>query len=57
MTPAKHVKPKRKNPAAVTLGKLGAKARAKALSPKQRSEIARYAVNERWRKARAKAAA
>jgi acyl-CoA reductase-like NAD-dependent aldehyde dehydrogenase len=33
-----------KNPAAVALGSLGGKARAKALSPKQRKEIANKAV-------------
>lgn len=41
-----------KNPAAVALGRLGGlkggKARAKSLSPKQRSEIARKAANKRW---------
>jgi len=45
-------KKKRKNPAAVALGRLGGakggKARAKALSPKQRSEIARKAADTRW---------
>ncbi len=45
-------KPKKKNPAAVALGKLGAskggKARAAALSPKERSEIARKAAEKRW---------
>ena len=45
--------PKRKkNPAAVALGKLGGSkgghARAAALSPKQRSEIARKAAEKRW---------
>jgi len=48
------VKVKRKNPAAVALGKLGAskggKARAAKLSPEQRSEIARKAVLARWRR-------
>ena len=34
---------KRKNPAAVALGKRGAKARLKKLTPEQRSEIARKA--------------
>jgi hypothetical protein len=34
---------KRKNPAAVALGKRGAKARLKKLSPEERSEIARKA--------------
>lgn len=42
-----------KNPAAVALGKLGGKkggpARAKKLTKKQRSEIARKAAQARWR--------
>lgn len=41
-----------KNPAAVALGKLGGKkggpARAKSLSPKKRTEIARKAALARW---------
>jgi hypothetical protein len=41
-----------KNPAAVMLGRLGGlkggNARAKALSQKQRSKIARIAANSRW---------
>ena len=45
---------KRKNKAAQTLGKLGGlkggKARAKALSPERRAEIARKAAETRWRK-------
>ena len=45
---------KGKNPAAVALGKLGGakggKARAKALSPKKRSEIAKKAAAARWKK-------
>jgi len=36
---------KRKNPAAVTLGRRGGRARALALSPERRSEIARTAAN------------
>jgi len=43
----------RKNPAAVALGRLGGKvggkARAEALSPKQRQEIARKAAQARWK--------
>ena len=43
-----------KNPAAVLLGRLGGlkggKARAKSLSAEQRSEIARKAAAERWRR-------
>jgi len=43
-----------KNPAAVALGRLGGlkggKARAKSLSKKKRSEIAKKAANARWRK-------
>ena len=45
-----------KNPAAVELGRLGGKvggpARARKLSPKKRSEIARKAANARWEKAK-----
>ena len=41
-----------KNPAAVALGRLGGlqggKARAKALTPERRSEIARKAASKRW---------
>jgi hypothetical protein len=44
--------PKTKNPAAVSLGRLGGlkggKARANALSPKERSEIAKKAAEARW---------
>jgi len=43
-----------KNPAAVALGRLGGlkggKARAKKLSPEQRSEIAKKAAQARWSK-------
>jgi hypothetical protein len=49
-------KSKKKNPAAVALGRLGAskggKARAKKLSPRERSRIAKLAVETRWRKYR-----
>lgn len=38
---------KKPNPAAQQLGRLGGKARAKALTPAQRSEIARKAVQAR----------
>ncbi|HWC60929.1 MAG TPA: hypothetical protein VHC44_14630 [Verrucomicrobiae bacterium] len=42
-----------KNPAAVALGRLGGlkggKARAKALSPEKRKEIAQKAAQKRWR--------
>jgi hypothetical protein len=41
-----------KNPAAVSLGRLGGlkggKARAKALSPRRRSQIAKKAASMRW---------
>lgn len=47
-------KPRKKNPAAVALGKLGAskggKARAAKLSAKRRKEIARKAARTRWQK-------
>lgn len=49
-------KPREKNPAAVALGRLGGlkggKARAKALSPERRREIARKAIAARWAKKR-----
>ena len=44
--------PKRKNPAAVALGKRGAKARLKKLSPEKRSEVAKKAAAARWDKAK-----
>jgi len=45
--------PKKKDPAAVSLGKKGGEARRKALTKAQRSESARHAVVERWRRYRA----
>ncbi len=53
MTMPKHKKTgKVKNPAAVALGRLGGlkggKARARSLTPEERSEAARKAVNARW---------
>lgn len=53
--------PKRpgKNPAAVTLGRLGGlkggKARAARLTPERRSEIAAHAARKRWEKAKTNA--
>jgi len=45
---------KKKNPAAVALGRLGGlkggKARAKKLTPEQRSAIAKKAAESRWNK-------
>ena len=47
-----HEKEPMKNPAAVALGKLGGPkggvARAKALSPERRAEIAKLAAQRRW---------
>ena len=47
---------KKKNPAAVALGRLGGlkggKARAEKLSPKRRREIAVKAIRTRWEKSR-----
>ena len=44
---------KEKNPAAVTLGRLGGlkggKARAEALTPEKRKEIAKKAAEKRWK--------
>jgi hypothetical protein len=49
---------KKKNKAAQMLGKLGGlkggKARAKALSPERRKEIARLAANAMWEKRKKK---
>ena len=39
-----------KDPAAKALGAKGGAARAKAMTPEQRSEIARTAAAKRWRK-------
>ena len=51
--PTKKKDPPAKNPAAVALGRLGGlkggKARAKALSAKKRSEIAKGAAKARWK--------
>jgi hypothetical protein len=38
-----------KDPAAVSLGKRGAAARTKSLSPKKRSELAQKAASSRWK--------
>lgn len=38
----------KRNPAAVALGKLGGAARAKVLSAKKRSAIAKKAARKRW---------
>ena len=47
-----------KNPAAVMLGRMGGLkggiARAKALSPRKRSQIAKNAANRRWNKKKSK---
>jgi hypothetical protein len=45
---------KRKNPNAVALGRLGGKASLKKLTPEERTEKARRAVQVRWRIAREK---
>ena len=53
-TPKNIVEESAKNPAAVTLGRLGglksAKARMKKLTPEQRKEIAQKAAKARWSK-------
>jgi hypothetical protein len=45
---------KRKNPAAVALGRKGGRARSRKLSPQERSRIARLAAKTRWAKWRAR---
>jgi hypothetical protein len=51
-------RPKRKNPAAVALGRLGGRksgaARMEKLTPEQRSEVARTAALARWTQAKAR---
>jgi len=42
---------KEKNPNAVALGRLGAKARQEKLTPEQRRAIAQKAIRARWSKA------
>ena len=39
-----------KNAAAVALGRMGGKARAKAIGPEKRAQIARRAAKKRWSK-------
>jgi|KBSMisStandDraft_5_1062788.scaffolds.fasta_scaffold01135_5 hypothetical protein len=41
---------KRKNPAAVALGRKGGHTRMKKMSPQQRTILARLAANARWAK-------
>jgi hypothetical protein len=43
-----------KNPAAVALGKLGAAARIRSTTAKQRTDVARHAAKVRWGKVKAK---
>jgi hypothetical protein len=45
-------KPRAKNPHAVALGELGARARAEKLTPERRREIAKKAIAARWAKAK-----
>jgi hypothetical protein len=42
--------PKKKNPAAVALGRKGGKKRMKAMTKKQRSELGKAAAEKRWSK-------
>jgi hypothetical protein len=45
---------KDKNPNAVALGRLGAKARQEKLAPEKRREIAQNAIRARWAKTKKK---
>jgi len=45
---------KKKNPNAVALGRLGAKARQEKLTPEQRRAISQKAIRARWSKQRKK---
>ena len=49
-------KKREKNPHAVALGQLGAKARLLKLTPEQRQEIAKKAIRARWAKNKKKKA-
>jgi hypothetical protein len=42
----------KKNPAAVALGRKGGKARLRTMTPEERSEAAKKAVEARWKKAK-----
>ena len=44
----------RKNPAAVSLGRRGGKARVRNQTPEQRKESARHAAQARWAKTKKK---
>jgi hypothetical protein len=54
MPPPPKEQPRKKNPSAVALGKLGGskggKIRAERLTPERRAEIARLAAAKRWKK-------
>jgi len=39
-----------KDPAAVSMGKRGGKARAQAMTPERRAEVAKKAAEKRWKK-------
>jgi hypothetical protein len=51
-----HMEPmaKKRNPAAVAMSRLAAKARMVKITPEQRSKIARNAARARWSKPKAK---
>jgi hypothetical protein len=49
-------KKREKNPHAVALGQLGAKARLRKLTPERRREIAKKAIQARWAKNKEKKA-
>jgi hypothetical protein len=48
---------RRKDPAAVELGRKGGRARAKRMTAEERQEAARRAIRARWAKAKRKKAA
>jgi hypothetical protein len=52
MAKKKQKKQDNKNPHAVALGELGARARTKKLSPERRKEIAQKAIQARWSKSK-----
>jgi hypothetical protein len=50
---SKNPKGRKKDPAAVALGRKGGKAKAAKMTPEQRSALARQLNAARWRKAKA----
>lgn len=46
---AENIKPQKKDPAAVSLGRKGGTARARSLTPNERKAISKKAAKQRWK--------